>query len=65
MPILLDYFVAQSLGIHSVALMVHIARLSDNRWTCPSMLYFPDSVDVIASLLTDPGVSLSISKDNA
>ena len=51
-------FLDQSLGVHSVALMVR--RLSDSR----SMLCFPDSVDVIASLLVGPGVSLSISKGN-
>ena len=59
-------FLVQSLGVKFVALIVQ--RLSDSRaMTCPSMLSFPDSVDdmAYASFLTDPGVSLSISKGNA
>ena len=59
-------WLVHSLGVHSFALMVQ--RLSDpGNVTCPSMLCFADSVDDIAcaSFLTDPGVSLSISKENA
>ena len=35
--------------------------------TCPSMLYHPDSVDDVAytSFLSNPGVSLSVSKGNS